>query len=141
MGHQAVVLAAGDVGRVSDSTATAKTVDDVAAYAAWTQGELTFHETPVLDVLATVSHWYGIDFQLADTTLASGAVTATLHGETTAEVLALLRTLLNATMTFNVHNGRQVVVLHAQHRAQGAPVKTQPAVQNMFSNHSMEVGR
>jgi ferric-dicitrate binding protein FerR (iron transport regulator) len=96
-----VTLVAGDVGRATDSTATAKTVGDVSTYTDWMTGRLAFRDTPVPEVLATLNRWYGYEFHLADPAVARDLVTARLDYGTPADMFTALKSLLNVTLSFD----------------------------------------
>jgi len=114
-GHQGmVVLAAGMVGRVTDSTAIVSTTG-ASSHGTWTSGQLIFRNTPVTDVLTAVGQWYGYEFRIADSALARLELTVTFNGQSSASVMTLLKTMLGASMTFS-DDGR-VVTLHANKRA------------------------
>jgi ferric-dicitrate binding protein FerR (iron transport regulator) len=104
-----VVLTAGTVGRVTDSTATASTAEDVSVYTDWVNGRMRVYNASVPELLRAFEHWYGYQFRLTDSTLARGRYTTTFDGMTPAEALTALKRLLNVTMTFEGH----VVSLHA----------------------------
>jgi ferric-dicitrate binding protein FerR (iron transport regulator) len=98
---QRVTLTAGQIAQLTDSTISTATVDDPARYTEWTTGRLVFRNAPAADVLATVGHWYGFQFQLADSVLAKALVTARFDGQSPAAILTALRSLLGVTMTFD----------------------------------------
>jgi len=106
------VLAAGMMGRVMDSTVLVTEGVDASMYSAWKTGKLVFRDTPLPDVLAAVGRWYGYEFHLADSTLARQQITVTFGRQSPASVLAVLKTMLDASMTFS-GNGR-VVTLHTK---------------------------
>jgi ferric-dicitrate binding protein FerR (iron transport regulator) len=126
-----VILTAGTVGHVTDSTATAATVNDAQASAEWTQGHLRFYDTPVSEVLRVVGHWYGYEFRVTDSAMSARRVTTTLDGLTADQALNAIEHLLPATMTFDGH----VISLHAIH-----PVKTNDRRRDVLST-PREVGR
>jgi ferric-dicitrate binding protein FerR (iron transport regulator) len=134
--RMAMVLVAGTIGRVSDTTAVATAVSNITDYTRWTQGVLVFRRTPVPEVLATLEHWYGLTFRLADSTLATQHITATFDHRSIADVLATLRVLLNASMTFDSTN---IVTVRTQHsRAGAAPARN---TTEKFSSLHKEAGR
>ena len=113
-GRQGVTLTAGGVAHVTDSTATVTTVDNVNAYAGWTDGQLTFRHVAVPEMLDVVGRWYGVRFHLLDSTLVHEYVALTFAtGESRANALALLQSTLGVRMTFNdLHDGTLTVTLH-----------------------------
>jgi transmembrane sensor len=92
-----VTLSAGHVAHVTDSTATLSPATDPHTYTSWTTGQLHFDEAPVPDVLTRLGAWYGIQFTLADSSLARQHVTAVFNGTSRAGMLAALGSLLDAT--------------------------------------------
>jgi ferric-dicitrate binding protein FerR (iron transport regulator) len=96
-----VTLTAGTVGRVTDSTATAATVDDVSVYTDAVNGRMRFYATPGSDILRAFEHRYGYEIRLADSSLARGNYTTTFEGMTRADALLALKKLLNVSMTFD----------------------------------------
>lgn len=129
-----VTLSAGRVGIVSDSNTTTVTASDMAPYTGWVNGRLTFERTPVPEVLAAVGRWYGYEFHLADSVLATRHLSASFEQQSPADVLAALQTALNVTMTFDGH----VVTLHPRHDS-AAPSGTRR--QSTEFPQSREVGR
>lgn len=131
-----MVLAAGMMGRVTDTTAIATAMPDGADYARWTQGVLVFRRAPLPDVLATIGHWYGLTFRLADSTLATQHLTATFDHRSLEDILATIGVLLDVSMTSDSTN---VVTLHA-----GRPLRSAAPARNIpdarLSPHK-EIGR
>jgi ferric-dicitrate binding protein FerR (iron transport regulator) len=103
MGHTpqrpSVTLAAGYVGTVTDSTATSA-LTDLAPYTEWRSGHLVFRDIPARDVLAAVGRWYGYQFQLTDSTLATQRVTVRLSTQPSHEDFAVLKAVLDVDMQF-----------------------------------------
>jgi len=54
-----ITLTSGAVGEANDSSAQLAPNADPAQYTAWTRGRLVFHQTPVSDVLISMTRWYG----------------------------------------------------------------------------------
>jgi ferric-dicitrate binding protein FerR (iron transport regulator) len=108
-----LVLAQGMVGHIGDSTATVvqETAEEAQAYARWTDGKLVFHEAPVTEILAAIGQWYGYDFRVADSSVVRGRLTVTIDSQSTESIMAVLRTMLNVSMTFDGKDGR-IVTLH-----------------------------
>jgi ferric-dicitrate binding protein FerR (iron transport regulator) len=95
-----VVLAAGDVARISDSTATKIAVHDLDQYMDWQHGQLVFTHTPVPVLLATLGRWYGYEFRLSDSVLSARTVSMALDVTDRTEMLTVLKGTLDVTMTF-----------------------------------------
>lgn len=94
-------LAAGDVSVITDSSTAVLAGADVQGSIAWTRGRLIFTDTPVPTLLTTLERWYGYHFELRDTTLRRRYVTATFDVAKPAEAMAVLKGILNVTMTFD----------------------------------------
>jgi ferric-dicitrate binding protein FerR (iron transport regulator) len=99
--HPSLVLTAGLVGDVSDSSAVVVSGANSDDERAWTDGRLVFTYATTADVLATLSRWYGYDFHLADSTLASQHLTIVLNARSAESALGTLKLLLNVDLTFN----------------------------------------
>jgi transmembrane sensor len=95
-----VTLGAGTIGHITDSTASSMVTDNSDTSAAWTRGRLVFKNTPVPVMLTTVGRWYGYEFRLADSALATQDVSAVFNVSPTDETLFAIRELLDVTMTF-----------------------------------------
>jgi len=100
-GHTSpVIVSAGTLGRLTDSTATVTTLGDAAAQTvSWTRGNLVFTHAPVSAILATLGRWYGYEFRLTDTTVARWQVSAEFRADHLAETLNILKTILEVTMS------------------------------------------
>jgi ferric-dicitrate binding protein FerR (iron transport regulator) len=141
-GQQGVTLAAGGLGRVSDSTAIATTVDDAPSYAAWTTGGLSFRDVPATELLDVVGHWYGLEFRTTDSALVRQPIVAQLKtGETRIEALNLIEKLLGATLTFTKTSRGIDVVLIAPRRAAQRATPEPLGVRDPLIPHVQEVGR
>jgi len=116
-----VILTAGTVGRVTDTTAMAVLVGDVQAYTDWTTGRLVFDNVPASVLLATVGRWYGYEFRYSDSTLNTRHFRAIFNVTAREETLAAVASLLNVTMTFD----GKTVTLHPRtmHRSAVPPVR------------------
>jgi ferric-dicitrate binding protein FerR (iron transport regulator) len=114
--HGALIVAAGGVGLVGDSTATLIAGERTADIADWVRGRLVFRQAPVEDVLATVTRWYGYEFRVADSTLTHERVTAVLVRSSTADALAdaltTLKIVLGVDMRFD---GRVITLVPKKH--------------------------
>lgn len=89
-------LTAGHVGDISDSTVHVSTVDDLSPQTEWMRGKLIFRDAPVLEVLATLSRWYGFHFRCNDSSLAQQTITAGLSTQSSAAALSTLEQVLGA---------------------------------------------
>jgi transmembrane sensor len=96
-----VVLDAGTVGYVHDSTGTATVTRNNDVDVDWASGTLVFDNTPVPVMLATLGHWYGYDFHVTDSALATRRAVATFNADQPDKMLRMLKSLLDVTMTFD----------------------------------------
>jgi ferric-dicitrate binding protein FerR (iron transport regulator) len=129
-------LAAGDVSLMTDSSATVITDPDVQSSVAWTQGQLTFTDTPVPAMLATLGRWYGYQFELEDSTLTTHYVTASFDVTKPDEAMVVLRKMLGVTVRIDGSH----VTLQPQLRTQRGPVPTRRGTAELLPP-STEVGR
>jgi len=103
-------LDAGMLGLVDTAGVTAlQTGADTARYNAFARGQMQFVRTPLRTVIGELERWYDIDIRLADSTLGSRRITATLEDQTLPDLLAQLSITLNLRVT---RDGR-LVVLHS----------------------------
>jgi transmembrane sensor len=126
-----VVLSAGMIGAVTDSTAIGTRIDDISAYTQWINGKLVFRDTPIPQVLEILGHWYGLEFRLADSTLATHDLSDTFEYSTSAEMLNALKMLLNVTMTFQGN----VVTLHSKSTAKKATPRRDKILKHLQQSH------
>jgi ferric-dicitrate binding protein FerR (iron transport regulator) len=132
-----VVLPAGYVGDVTDSTASSMRVTDMALYTGWLDGHLSFHEAPTPEVLAALSRWYGYEFRLADSTLASRNLTIVLSTRSLTSAFATLKLVLDVDLSVDGH-----VVTIVPHRttSMNPSMKTRNYWNNL-TPQDKEVGR
>lgn len=129
-------LAANMLGYFSDSSVTTTVVSDPTQYTDWTHGSLVFRDTPVPVVLATLKRWYGYEFRLRDSTLASDVVTTVFPLGETQEMMQRLRRLLGVTMTF------EDSVITLRPNQDNAPARQSKQEKNASPLHTLkEVGR
>lgn len=112
-----VIITSGDVANVTDSTAITTTGRDLRSYTDWTNGRLVFDRAPVSELLTTVGRWYGYQFQLTDSALASQQVSTALDVSNRAEMLMMLKSLLDVTMTVD----RNVITLTPRNAHSSTP--------------------
>jgi transmembrane sensor len=79
---------------------------------AWTHGRLVFRDAPLEQVRADLRRWYGIELQIADSSLAGKHVTTTFDGEPPQRVVEVLALILGAT----AEQRADTVVLRARAR-------------------------
>jgi len=136
-----MTLAAGMVGRVTDSGKTVVTTPaDASQYSEWTHGRLEFHETPLPEVLVMLERWYGVRFRLADSSLVVMRLSGNLDNfRTTAAAISALQALLGVHATFDTVGTESVVTLHRR-RADSQMAPARQTIQKTFTT-SKEVGR
>jgi ferric-dicitrate binding protein FerR (iron transport regulator) len=132
----AVVLTANMVGVTLDSTTVVTSTPDALLSGDWTRGKLVFRAAAVPDVLRELGRWYGYEFRIADSSLAQQQLTVTIQGQSADGVMAMLRTMLNASMTVGGKDHR-VVTLHAKR----ADVPSGMPGRESLRIHPREVGR
>lgn len=99
--QRAYALTAGMAGTITDSMDVTVSTVTGADYGAWRSGALQFKNAKLSDILATLTRWYGYEFQLADSSLAHRHVTAVLDASSSQEALATLKLLLDVDLTFS----------------------------------------
>lgn len=94
---EGVVLHEGDVGRL-DAGAEAQAERGVAGVdeLAWRSGRLVFRDAPLDEVAAALSRWYGVELEVADSTLRARRLTASFEGEPVERVLQVIGLALGA---------------------------------------------
>jgi ferric-dicitrate binding protein FerR (iron transport regulator) len=102
-----VALRAGEVAGLDSSGTVVRLPGDPASYWAWTTGRLVFDRTPLPAVLVQLHRWYGVDFQLTDSTLAAQYFTGTFDSVSLPQVLDILGPLVHARFE---HRGEAVLV-------------------------------
>jgi len=139
-GRSSVTLVAGAVGTFVDSTVTVTVVNDVTSLTDWKSGRLRFNETPLPEVLTQVSRWYGVDFQLADSTLTHEKVTAALDYGELSDVVRALEHLLDVSATTDGSKTDRPVVVLRPHRSTSRRTPA-PTRWDMHELTQTEVGR
>jgi transmembrane sensor len=76
-----------------------RTVRDVDAYLAWTEGRLVFRNAPLRDVVVELGRWYALDIRLADPSLGARRLTSSFGDEPVSEVLHSLEVTLDLRAT------------------------------------------
>lgn len=103
-------LGAGDMGRLgSDGRGSIVHGADVDALLGWVHGRLQFTDAPLGRVLADVRRWYGVDAELADSTLAGLPFTGTLSDLAPSDAVGLV----GATLGMRVQPDGDRLVLHS----------------------------
>jgi len=95
-----VVLMAGSVAHVTDSSVVLSPDGNVDGLTSWTQGHLIFHDAQVSTMLSTLGRWSGYEFRLTDSALATTHVSIGFNADQPEALLQTLKAVLGVTMTF-----------------------------------------
>lgn len=68
---------------------------DIKRYLSWRQREMYFQSAPLNEVLDQLKHWYGLQFQLPDSTTGEQRVTVFLENKPIEEILEVLALINN----------------------------------------------
>jgi len=102
------VLAAGDRGTMgADGRVLAyphSVTDDAVA---WTAGRLVFRDASLARVAGELRRWYGVNLQIADSSLVNRHVTVDFNGESVDQVLKVIGLMLGARIE---HHGDSAIV-------------------------------
>jgi transmembrane sensor len=134
-GSRVATLVGGTVGHATDSTVVF-THESGDQYTAWTSGHLVFRDTPLSELLETVGRWYGVQFRIADTTLARQRITSTIDFGSRTELLHALSLVLDVTATYENGNDHVIVI-----QARRAKASLTPSRGEMLVPATLEVGR
>jgi transmembrane sensor len=127
-----ITVTSGNGAKITDSTATLARSGDMGTYTDWTKGRLVFERATVPAMLATLGRWYGYDFRLADTTIATERVSAAFNVADAQEMLVILKGVLGVDLRFE----ERTVTLVARRDAKKAPQHRSPAFKP-----SLEMGK
>jgi transmembrane sensor len=118
----ALLVSAGMMGIVNDSVARLVSPRvGSQSYTDWENGRLVFNRTPVPEMLKTLGRWYGYEFRLTDSTLASQSVSAVFKVTDAAEMMLVLKGTLGVSLTVD----ENVVVLKPRkHGVRRSPDKS-----------------
>ncbi len=107
-----LMLHAADYARIDDGKSTV-VLHGVrpSDYLGWTEGRLTFHDTPLNEVIAELGRWYDFDVRLADTSIGNRRLTASF----TNELLPLVIERIALSLDLRQERHGQIVVLHPRH--------------------------
>jgi ferric-dicitrate binding protein FerR (iron transport regulator) len=138
-----VAVSAGRMARVTDSTATSTVASDLHTYTDWAHGYLVFKDAPIPEMLSTVGRWYGYQFKLADSSLATQHVSIALKVSDPTDMMLALKATLRVTMAFDgAHGGTPVITLTPrQDRLMPAGDAPSPRARRERFTPLMEVGR
>jgi hypothetical protein len=83
-----------------------------------------------------------MEFRVSDPALMRTALTARFSARSSAEAMALLKTLLRVTLTFDQSGDTTIVTLHPQtaRRVNSDTPRTKQEIHTVFSTHR-EIGR
>lgn len=92
---QGAILIPGQLGRLRRGM-TIPSVQhvDVAAYLAWTRGQLAFDDAPLGEVVAELARWHHAEFRIADASLATRRLTGSFTNQSLPDMLAALAPVL-----------------------------------------------
>jgi transmembrane sensor len=133
-----LTVIANQVAVVGDSTQRATSADVATQVTDWTNGRLVFRGATVHDILATLSRWYGVRFQLADSALAVQRLSATFEYRTPSDGLATLALLLDVDLS--THDDLVTLRRRSGARPSLVPVQRR-TTRDSISTYSNEVGR
>ncbi len=83
--------------------------DSSIAETSWVYNKLVFRNRPFEEIIAEMSRWYGIDFDINNTTLAGKRFTATFQNETVYEALQHLSSSLQ--FSFSIDSTSNTIVI------------------------------
>jgi transmembrane sensor len=116
-------LSRGQMGRLDKSgLVTVASNVNLENYFGWTQGRLSFRDTPVSEAFPRLSRWYDLDMKIADSKLASLPLTASFKDESLSQVLTVLDLALGLRHELN---GRKVIFYSSGERS-GAEASQTP---------------
>lgn len=117
-----LVLSAGMIGTIGNSYANARVVSDVSRRMDWANGSIVFRDTPIPEVLEKLGLWYGLKFELTDSTLLSHTLSDELNFISSAQLIRAIEILLDVDA--EVFAGGKVVRLNARYeRNDNSPIK------------------
>jgi ferric-dicitrate binding protein FerR (iron transport regulator) len=131
------VLIAGHVADIADTAVSVSETSNISAYTEWVRGQIVFRDTPISEVLSTLSRWYGVQFQIADSSLSVAQVTGSLPYGSLEDMLLTLKNILAVSLSYErQNNGSLVVILR--------PAQTSTPVQLRYTHpsaHTTSLGR
>jgi len=131
-----MTLHAGTIGYITDSTVSWSTIDSVSHYVGWTGERLIFRKASMTEVLGVLSRWYGYQFRVDDSTLASQNLTVMLDARSLPNALGTIKLLVPVELVFDGN----VVTVRARHARRASPSSRHGGGDALSSSHS-EVGR
>lgn len=95
-GSASVSLQGGEGAYIDSSGTVSRFRGDPESYGTWTSGRLVFDAARLPEVLSTLSHWYGVDFRISDSTLAEQYFTGGVSSASLAQALDVLGPVVHA---------------------------------------------
>jgi len=105
-----VVLTAGRIAAVGDSGIVLFDSTHLSTYTGWMHDQLSFQDTPLSEMLAVLSRWYGVEFRVADPSVATSVVTGVFPNESLEDVLNILKNLLSVSLSYTRNDTGGLVV-------------------------------
>jgi transmembrane sensor len=89
-------LRAGQAAEVDSGGAVVALAVDTKSYWSWVDGRLVFDAAPLPEVLERLSHWYGVEFRITDSTLARQYFTGAFDAVSLPQALDILGPVVHA---------------------------------------------
>ncbi len=125
---------------MTDSTAIVVGAADMDTELSWTHGTLAFRDAPLSEVVSQLNRWYDIDLRLADTALAHRTVTGTFAGESCAEALSTLQSVMHLAIVVDSTHGNAPIITLIRRTGKQPSALTPRDVRTLIQN-STGVGR
>ncbi len=103
----AIDLRPGDGAYIDSSGAIARFTGDPESFGTWAAGYLTFDGASLPEVLSQLATWYGVEFQMTDSTLMKQRFTGGLNSTSLSKALEILGPIVHARFA---QEGRVVAV-------------------------------
>jgi ferric-dicitrate binding protein FerR (iron transport regulator) len=101
-GKEARTVAAGKAIAVAkDGTMSEPTADAVDQAFSWTDGKLTFTNTPLKTVMSEMARWYNLPVMTKDSSLYSRPVTMSVELQSSKDAIAELEKTANVKFTYD----------------------------------------
>lgn len=112
----ATVLLAGDIGRVGDGRVVVTHNASIADVFGWTRGQFVLKDVPLREAADELERQYAMTLRIPDAALAARAVTVAFTGQSSADMLAAIALIADASYT----RRDSVIVLTPLARGAGA---------------------
>jgi ferric-dicitrate binding protein FerR (iron transport regulator) len=113
---------AGEVADATDSTIQVTPINPATMRNTQTDAEFVFRDTPVSEILQTLTQWYGREFQCKDSALANITVNAAVSARSSAVALSVLEQVLNVNVV--AHGDTITLVPQRRGPANARPVRS-----------------